>query len=87
MFTRANELCYCCFSVEVVDREAIGVSNIFYKLLIYNEQIIINDLGESEQRDLVPNFFRQMARLTCHFAEKASLQEDSVRESTNSWSK
>ena len=54
------------------------MSNIFYKLLIYNEQIIIHDIGENEQGDLVPNFFRQMARLTCHFAEKASWQ-DSVR--------
>lgn len=63
-------------SVEIVDREAIGISNIFIKLLIFNEPVITSDLGREE---LIANFFQQMARLTCHFAEKAS-QQDSVKE-------
>lgn len=61
-------------SVDIVDREAIGVSNIFLKLLLFNKMIIMSDLGREE---LVNNFFRQMTQLTCHFAEKAS-QHDSV---------
>lgn len=65
-----------CFSVEIVDRESIGVSSIFLKLLILNEAVIVSDLG---QEQITANFFQQMARLTCHFAENASRQ-DSVLE-------
>ncbi len=60
--------------MEIVDRESIGISNIFIKLLIFNEAVITSDLAREE---IVCNFFQQMTRLTCHFAEKAS-QQDSV---------
>ncbi|XP_014203920.1 exportin-4-like [Copidosoma floridanum] len=57
-------------NIEVIDQEAIGIANIFKKVII-NFKNTFNGLPEDMQR----SFMEHMTRLTCMFAEGASQEE------------
>lgn len=58
-------------SIEVLDREALGVSNIIRNLLTYYPPNLMVTLPE----DLLYNFLEQVTRLTCFFTEGAAHEE------------
>uniref|UniRef100_A0A146LH98 Exportin-4 n=1 Tax=Lygus hesperus TaxID=30085 RepID=A0A146LH98_LYGHE len=55
-------------SIEVLDREALGISNIIYNLVTYH---IMSNVSP----DLVRNLLEQLTRLTVYFAEGAAHEE------------
>lgn len=59
-------------NIEIIDQEALGIANIFKKLITFFRTPMSN-LPE----DMRNSFMEQMTRLTCLFAEGAS-QEESV---------
>lgn len=62
-----------CSSVQLLDREALGISNIVRKvLLIYPPPILV-----TLPPDTLQAFLEVLTRLTCFFAEGAA-QEESV---------
>lgn len=62
-------------NIEIIDQEAIGIANIFKKLILFFGSEILTLQDNSE--DMLRQFMEQMTRLTCMFAEGAS-QEESV---------
>ena len=61
-------------SIEVLDREALGISNIIRNLLTYFPPNLMVTLPE----ELLYNFLEHVTRLTCFFTEGAA-HEESVR--------
>lgn len=55
-------------SIEVLDREALGISNIIRNLITYFPPRLMVSLPQ----DLVRHFLDQVTRLTCFFAEGAA---------------
>lgn len=58
-------------SIEVLDREALGVSNIIRNLMTYYPPTVMVTL----QNELLYKFLEQVTRLTCFFAEGAAHEE------------
>nr|CAD7403478.1 unnamed protein product [Timema poppensis] len=60
-------------SVNILDREALGISNIVRKMILFFPTSILICLPS----ELLQSFLEQLAKLTCQFAEGAA-QEESV---------
>lgn len=60
-------------NVQVLDREALGISNIIRKILLFYPPNLLVTLPQ----DVLQAFLHQMTRLSCFFAEGAA-QEESV---------
>ncbi|OXU22639.1 hypothetical protein TSAR_013645 [Trichomalopsis sarcophagae] len=60
-------------NIEIIDQEAIGIANIFKKLILFfgSDILALQDNAE----DMLRQFMQQMTRLTCMFAEGASQEE------------
>ncbi|KAJ1532209.1 hypothetical protein ONE63_000829 [Megalurothrips usitatus] len=81
LLSKSDELTYLttylqCFlnfvsSVEILDREALGISNMVRKLWLCSSSSWLTDINQ----DLLVNFLQQFTRLTCQFAEGAAQEE------------
>lgn len=58
-------------SVEILDREALGISNIIRKLLMFFPPQLLTGLPAA----LLQSFLEEFALLTCNFAEGAASEE------------
>lgn len=61
----------CCYSTDISEAEALGVSNIFRKLLLFFPPSVLVALPEEMLRQLVDN----LTALTCKFAQGAAHEE------------
>lgn len=59
------------FSVQVMDREALGISNIVRKVLMFNPPALLVSLDQ----DILQGFLQQLTHLTCSFADGAAVEE------------
>lgn len=66
------------FSVEVLDREALGISNMVRKLWLCTSSSWLTDISQ----DLLGSFLQQVTRLTCQFGEGAAHEESMNVEDT-----
>lgn len=62
-----------CYSVEILDREALGVSNIVRNIIMFFPATVVLTLPQ----DVMRMAFEQITRITCFFSEGAA-QEESV---------
>uniref|UniRef100_A0A1B6DRC6 Exportin-4 n=2 Tax=Clastoptera arizonana TaxID=38151 RepID=A0A1B6DRC6_9HEMI len=58
-------------NIKVMDREALGISNIMRKVLIFYPPTLLVTLSQ----DILQGFLQQLTHLTCCFAEGATLEE------------
>jgi hypothetical protein len=60
-----------CCSVDILDRQALGISNIIRKLIqFFPPPLLVN-----MPTDLLQSFFEQLTQLTCRFSEGAAQEE------------
>jgi hypothetical protein len=60
-------------SVDILDREALGISNIVRKLIVFFPPPLLVGM----RADMLQSFLEQLTQLTCRFSEGAA-QEESV---------
>lgn len=88
LLSKSDELAYLtayiqCFlnlisSVEILDREALGISNMVRKMWLCASPSWLTDINQ----DLLVNVLQQFTRLTCQFGEGAALEESMNVEDT-----
>jgi hypothetical protein len=70
IYTR--HFCVSC-SVDIMDREALGISNVVRKLILFFPPPLLVGMPV----DILQSFLEQLTQLTCRFSEGAA-QEESV---------
>lgn len=64
-------MCHSYCSVDILDRQALGISNIIRKLILFFPPPLLITMPS----DLLQSFFEQLTQLTCRFSEGAAQEE------------